>query len=471
MSVFEHQRLVAEDFIDVDDFAWLLAQEFAVFSIKRQRGQWQLKVGHYIGIVLLPSGITLEILPKAAAIMQKNSLNQSDEIIRTRQWVQMMLADLMVLSSRHHRLPHTKTLGQLSQYLTPLPTQTPPLSQWLISQFLQLLSSYQPTKQYQTQSHNQSMLQGKLLIKEQLKHNSHQPHKFVCEVDQLSVDMLANRLIKSALVFLEQLAGTSQVDHPQSISLSAALLSKLVYWRQITELSHYEQQRLSPLYQRAKQQLTTQPLSRLQRQSVHKLLDLAYWLLQMQYSTMPTGNGVGHKGGQMRLCLLINMNQAFEQWASLRLTQLFEQSTSINQPSYQTFTQQKDIWLRDTTGQTCLSIQPDLLVYDTACEINSQRQRTDQANAVSHCSHVIDIKWKPLTHARDISATDAYQLTSYAQAYQAKQVWLVYPVMDDTTQPVALQQSIDSVESNHALLWLMPFNVTTGMLNKTALSE
>jgi 5-methylcytosine-specific restriction enzyme subunit McrC len=315
------------------------------------------------------------------------------------------------------------------------------------------------------------MLQGKLLIKEQLKHNSHQPHKFVCEVNQLSTDMLANRIIKSALVFLEQLAGASQAYQSQSMSLSAALMSKLVCWRQITELNHYERQRLSPLYQRAKQQLTLQPLSRSQRQSADKLLDLAYWLLQMQYSALPTGNGVSHKDGQMRLCLLINMNQAFEQWASLRLTQLFEQSSSIDQPIYQTFTQQKDIWLRDATGQTCLSIQPDLLIYDTATKINSQKQRTGKAGAdASHCSHVIDIKWKTLTHARDISATDAYQLTSYAQAYQAKQVWLVYPVIDDSPQPVALQQFIDSIESNHAILWLMPFNVTTGTLNKTTLS-
>ena len=472
MSVFEHQRLVAEDFTDIDDFAWLLAQEFTVFSIKRQRGQWQLKVGHYIGIILLPSGVTLEILPKIVAGSQKNSLTQSDEITRTRQWVQVMLADLMSLSNRHHKLPHTKNLGQLSQHLTPLSTQTPPLSKWLIRQFLQLLSDYQPTKQYQTQSYNQSMLQGKLLIKEQLKRNSHQPHKFVCEVNQLSTDMLANRMIRSALVFLEQLAGASQAYHSQSISLSAALLSKLVCWRQITVLNPYERQRLGPLYQMAKQQLASQPLSRLQRQSVDKLLDLAYWLLQMQYSNLPTGNGVNHKDGQLRLCLLINMNQAFEQWASLRLTQLFGQSTSINQPIYQIFTQQKDIWLRDATGQTCLSIQPDLLIYDTATEANSQKQRTGKAGTdASHCSHVIDIKWKTLTHARDISATDAYQLTSYAQAYQAKQVWLVYPVMDDTPQPVALQQSIDSVKLSHAILWLMPFNVTTGTLNNPSVND
>ena len=46
ISVFEHQRLTVKDFSQASDFSWLLAQEFEVFSLKRQRGQWQIKVGH-----------------------------------------------------------------------------------------------------------------------------------------------------------------------------------------------------------------------------------------------------------------------------------------------------------------------------------------------------------------------------------------------------------------------------------------
>lgn len=52
ITVFEHQRLTARDFLHVSDFHWLMAQEFTVFAIKRKQGQWQLKAGHYIGIIL-----------------------------------------------------------------------------------------------------------------------------------------------------------------------------------------------------------------------------------------------------------------------------------------------------------------------------------------------------------------------------------------------------------------------------------
>ncbi|AMN50795.1 hypothetical protein AK823_01535 [Psychrobacter sp. P2G3] len=465
MSVFEHQRLVSADFFVVADFAWLLAQDFTVFTIQRQRRQWQLKVGHYIGVIMLPSGITLEILPKAVAGARENNLTQNDEVMQARQWVQLMLSDLSAGSNTNNKLPHTKNLGQLSQHLAPLSTQTPPLSQWLVSQFLQLLSDYQPTKHYQTQIHNQTMLQGKLLIKEQLKRNSHQPHNFACEVNHLSTDMLANRLIKSALVFLKQLAGSHQGYDSQSISLSAVLMSKLVSWRQITVLSYYELQRLDSLYQMAKQQIRLQPLTRLQLQSAHKLLDLAYWLLQMQHSSMPAGNGISHQSSQLQLCLLINMNQAFEQWAGQRVAELFNQSGGINQPLYQTFHQQRGVWLSDPTGQTCLSMQPDLLVYDSSAHQSSEKTHLSKDDNARRCSHVIDIKWKHLSHARDISANDAYQLTSYAQAYQAEQVWLVYPVTDDARRPVALRQSANSIDLEQATLWLMPFNVTTGSLN------
>ncbi len=480
MSVFEHQRLVSKDFAEIADFAWLLAQEFSVFTIKRQRGQWQLKVGHYVGIILLPSGMMLEILPKAIAGTQASSLSKNDEVLRARQWTQLMLSDLITSKTHHNKLPHTKNLGQLSQHLAPFTTKTPPLSQWLVEQFLQLLSGYQPTKHYQTQIHHQSTLQGKLLIKEQLKHNSHQPHKLACEVTHLTTDMLANRLIKSAFVLLKQLAGRHRSNDSQALSVSTVLMSKPGLWQHITELSGHERQRLDSLYLQAKRQLQIQPLTRLQLQSAHQLLDLAHWLLQVHHTNMPTGNALNcpydhqntYQNSQLRLCLLINMNQAFEQWASGRVAKLFDASAGLNQPVYQTFHQQRDIWLSDTVGQTCLSMQPDLLVYDMSAFQDKDKDKDDSHlekkgissvdTGIHHCSHVIDVKWKHLSHAHDISASDAYQLTSYAQAYQAEQVWLVYPVTDNERQPVALRQP---ARAEHPILWLMPFNVTTGMLN------
>lgn len=468
ISVFEHQRLMAHDFVHFSDFAWLLAQELSVFTIKRQRGQWQLKVGHYIGIIILPSGITLEILPKPIAGARENKALQQDEVLMTRQWVQRMLTDLTRFSEvNNNKLPHTNNLGQLSPNLAPLSSQTPPLSQWLVTQFLQLLSDYQPSNCYQTQTHNQATLQGKLLIKEQLRRNGTQPHKFVCEVSKLGQDTISNRLIKSALLLLTPLLSTLTSD--DSI-ISKPLLAKVrSAWRPISALSLQERRNIDVLYTTAKHQLSVQPLTRQQLQAARRLLDLAYWLLKMQHSDVPTGSSISqqsHFGNKsplnpatppLRLCLLINMNQAFEQWASQQIAAQFGQLDTHNRALYQTLYQPRDVWLSDKAGQACLSIQPDVLIY--RLEVDGTR------DSARHCSHVIDIKWKYLPNSRAISASDAYQLTSYAQAYQAEHAWLVYPVVDSERQPVALQPPVATDRSNRGTLWLMPFNVRTGILN------
>ena len=485
ITVFEHQRLTARDFVHVADFHWLMAQEYAIFSIKRQQGQWQLKVGHYIGIILLPSGMTLEILPKLIAneptdYQQQSEPSKLNGINQTRQWVQNMLADLTSSNHSKNKLPNTKNLGQFSTQLAALPIKVLPLSDWLIAQFLQRLAHYQPIKHYQVQIHNQAALQGRLLIKEQLRHNSMQPHKFVCESSVLSQEMLSNRLIKSALVLLTPLFPAS------------TLLPSLQQWQQVAVLSRYELRRLEPLYQQAKRQLALQSLSRQQLQAAQQLLDLAYWLLQQ--SAADTGNGINPHAlanqnvSQPRLCLLIDMNQAFEQWASQRIATMFQQNNSAYKPMFQT----QSVWLNDAEGQACLSIRPDLLIYKVAADndtqlIPSQVQNQDDV-AVSdrdsasnynsgHYSHVIDMKWKHLAHAGSISANDAYQLTSYAQAYRAEQVWLVYPIQDNSRQPVELRQraydkgdstdcrKTSNIQSNPARLWLIPFNVISGNIN------
>lgn len=463
ITVFEHQRLTAHDFAHVSDFHWLMAQEFAVFTIKRKQGQWQLKVGHHIGIILLPSGMTLELLPKL------NQSTQYNNIAQTRHWVQGMLSDLTRLDARQSRkLPSMKNLGQFSDQSMPLSVEAPPLSDWLSEQFLQRLVRCQPTQHYQAQINNQSSLQGRLVIKEQLRHNSMQPHKFVCERSVLSQDMLANRLIKSALVWLMPLL-------PRSICTPL-----LRPWQPLFGLNQRERQRLESIYTQAKQQLSVLPLQKQQLQAAQQLVDLAYWLLQQ--SNASTGYGIDPTRPnlpQPRLCLLIDMNQAFEQWASQGIASMFQQVSSNYRPFYQT----QSVWLNDSEGQACVSIRPDLLIYKTADNDNNQNQSDTVVSkeTVNGCySHVIDIKWKYLPHAGAISASDAYQLTSYAQAYQAGQGWMVYPVLGDKRRPVALKQQnyrdssdnksdisdgTKSNHSNHADLWLIPFDVLTGMVN------
>lgn len=449
MSVFEHQRLQITNFSHRTDFEWLLAQEFDMFSIHRQGGHWQLKVGHYIGIIVLPSGMTLEILPKT--IVSDSNQSSQAAIAHTRHWVQNMLADLLNTAIHTNaKGVHYKNIGQFSPHLAPLSQTSTPISAWLVSQFLQLLAIYQPSQQYQVQITNQPRLHGKLLIKQQLRQNSMQPHKFVSETSTLSPDTLANRLIKSALDLLKPLGYTP-----------------LLAWRQTQAFSPYELRQLDSLYVTALQQLNSHTLKPQFLAAGKQLVLWAYWLLHWQQNPVQTGNGLQSTNVpistpiQPRLCLLMNMNQAFEQWASRKIGNFLQQVNSNYQPEYQT----QQVWLRDQTGQCCLSIRPDLVMYRHSKPSTSHPSSHPSSHlSVQMCSHVIDIKWKYLSQPSAISASDAYQLTSYAQAYQAEQVWLVYPVIDSTVQPIALKQHT-SKATTLATLWLMPFNVHTGTLN------
>ena len=461
MSVFEHQRLSRNDFVRATDFTWLLTQELPVFTSKYQRGQWQLKVGHYIGIIMLPSGIALEILPKPVAGTAQAAHRSHADILQTRHWVQQMLSDLMTQTSK---APHSTHFHQLSRPLTPWSEHTPPLSQWLAERFLQQLMHYQPAEYYASHTQQQSTLQGKLLIKQQLQRHAHQPHKFVCEINQRSTDMLSNRMIKTALSLLTPLL--SAMGHTPLMSTHFAR------WRHLSALSAHEYQRLDTIYTHAKRQLQAQPVTGQQRQAATQLLDMAYWLLQQQRPHVPTGNGIAppsvsprHHSQPLQLCILIDMNQAFEQWASRRIAAQFETSTDT-QRCYEAVYQPRDVWLQDQAGQTYLSVQPDVLIYNTMQEKAHAPENGAVKTARLHCSHVIDIKWKHLPRPTAISASDIYQLISYAQVYQSPNAWLVYPTLDAKAPPIALQSATTRTDETQAALWLMPFDVLTGSLNQ-----
>jgi len=422
MSVLEHQELTQRDFAIKSDFDWLIGCDFDVFTARYQRGQWWLKIGHYIGVVLLPSGISLEILPKTTQNLDAQSIHKS------RRWVCQMFSDL----SQNQITPKQKALGQFSPNLA-TNNESPPIIDWLMTQFLSLLSQYSPSSTYQSNIQSQAKLQGKLIIKEQLKRPP--TGKLVCEINSRSQNLVSNRLIKSALLlFTNQLSGTLQA------------------WQSILPLSQSERQQLTASYQQARVEIKAQAQS---SQKASQLLDFAYWLLSGQAS-LPSGGAVLTPWQSVpKLCLFINMNQAFERWAGLCIAQEFSQQ-GCNSPVFQP----RDVWLRDSKGIPYLNIQPDLLIYETL------------ENQSTSCSHVIDMKWKAST-AANLRAHDAYQLISYAQAYQAKHIWLVFPVTDHKIKPIRLQphsqshdNHSDTINSAQVPLWLMPFNVTTAKLNR-----
>jgi 5-methylcytosine-specific restriction enzyme subunit McrC len=293
---FEHSCLTAADFDDGQDFDWLIEQNFDVFRIERKQQQWQLKVRHYIGVIGLPSGGQVEILPK----LPQAQITHADEVTQTRQWVQQMLTAVW-----QALLP--KSLPNLAnqRLINPLAPNPPPinhslsLSEWLQAYFWQGFAQYVPNQQYQQFEQNQPYLQGKLLIKQQLQHNCHQPHKFYHQSENFVMDTAGNRLVKTTI---ERVIG-SMASSP----LSSPLLPQ---WQAVDIVA---KDLYDILFSQALQELTALPSLLAKRN--YTFISFCYALLTLQQASS--------QGQFLTPTWLVNMPFAFEKWVGRKIQQQF----------------------------------------------------------------------------------------------------------------------------------------------------
>ena len=279
---FEHSCLTAADFDDEQDFDWLIEQNFDVFRIERKQQQWQLKVRHYIGVIGLPSGGQVEILPKLA----QSHITHADEVTQTRQWVQQMLTAVW-------QALFPKSLANLANQLPitpPASNHSLSLSEWLQAYFWQGFAQYVPNQQYQQFEQNQPYLQGKLLVKEQLQHNFHQPHKFYHQSENFVMDTAGNRLVKTTI---ERVIGSIA-----SSPLSSPLLPQ---WQAVGTVA---KDLYDTLLSQALQELTALPSLLAQRN--YTFISFCYALLTLQQASS--------QGQFLTPTWLVNMPFAFEKW-------------------------------------------------------------------------------------------------------------------------------------------------------------
>lgn len=380
ITTFEHAYLTQNDFPNPQDFDWLIEQNFDGFQIGRKNHQWQIKVRHYIGIIGLPSGQQLEILPKISA---------ENDIAKTRQWLQVMLTDIWQ-SLIPKKLPNISQQKTINNQL--------PLNDWLKQLFWQRFQTYQPNQHYQRFEQNQAFLQGKLLVKQQLQHNAHQPHKFFHQSENFAFDTACNRLIKTTIQQMIGILNSNLANEWQSVS--------------IVPSNQYQ-----TTFNHAQQELHALP-------SVIAQQNFAF--IHFCYSLLTFYQGAGH-GESHSQSLLINMQFAFEKWVTYKIKQQFSgQDFEILQQFSQPL-----------TLDNALTLKPDILIKSE--------------NFVK----VIDIKWKTIERINDIQLADMYQLMTYASEFDADEAWLVVPTFDKQKT----QQEIVLANPKTTKFYLVPFCV------------
>ncbi|HAO59421.1 MAG TPA: hypothetical protein DCQ89_03380, partial [Psychrobacter sp.] len=229
VSCFEHQRLSREDFAHAADFEYLIEQELPCFSIEVNRGQLSLVISHYLAKIILPSGLTLEILPKISVDEASNAKSNSSksqpelakrqaDIVHARQWVAAMLEDistdnlakqitaLNLAAKADFSIPSYPNIPfQLAS--TSLSVDKPWYEGLLarIRQALQQAAMILPNR-YQTQVNNQPKAQGKINLAAQLKNNWHRPHYLYTEQAVFETDQVLAQFLATAWQQLQKLS-------------------------------------------------------------------------------------------------------------------------------------------------------------------------------------------------------------------------------------------------------------------------
>lgn len=452
LTVFEHQTLRQTDFVKAfgttTDFDWLLAQiqshQLPCFSIGYS-SQVVITVRHYLAVIRLPSGNIIEILPK---ISHNDSKENAEHQVETRQWVAQMLADIFDFKRQ-------KMMG-VAVYQHNRDDQNDPSEQepktWLyplVNEWFTLLSSL-PTllpRHYQHTQQNNPQAQGKLLIKKQISHNAHRPHYRYTSHQKFDLHPLWAQFFYTALAKISTLGVPVIPTIKQAVENIA--VNKLNA-RQVLPVSQHQ-----AAYCQLKSMLasgnTQKEGSRVQQLTL--AVELAWFFLQIENNIQQVTHPV--LGNKIAPAVMINMQQAFERWVSIKL---------VNQNIGEVKTQARFTWLQqvnndcDANSSTTRYLQPDALVFDGPIKNNTKENGNNRAIAV-----VADIKYKHIDGCTQINTADLYQLYTYQQFLKSKQAWLIYPVSENfkKSEQLVFQQYTHSPKKPLKIK-VIPFDVFTG---------
>ncbi len=153
-------------------------------------GHRLLQVKNYAGVIFVPSGKHIEVLPKTG----NTKTPDADSYVDARKTLLCMLQALGEFRNIPLESANLETLKQ-------------PLLEIFITHFLERVNHVVKRGlrcDYVGQEENLLTKRGKLNVTKQIRHNSVQQQRFYCEFDEYLHDRPANRLLKSALLKVER---------------------------------------------------------------------------------------------------------------------------------------------------------------------------------------------------------------------------------------------------------------------------
>lgn len=378
----EYQRLFASDprlgageFERLEKFAldYQGRHKKTVLELGTSGGERYVKATHYVGLLTLPSGLRLEILPKLSLAAEPGESWEEE----TRERFFDMLQTCGVIPrapSARSGLGHRHT-DMLECFYAAFVESV----QKLVRQGL--------AAGYHSHTENQPFLKGRLELAGHIKYNAAHRERFYVTYDVFDRDRAENRLVKTALV------GVRKKTLSQALRSQADRL-----------LGDMDAIPLSPA--------PAVEFGRLVRdRSVARYGEALEWarlfLLHESFTTF--------SGSAATQAVLFPMERVFEEHVAIRLRRaLAPQGWTVS-------AQDRSHWLfwdeRDRKGW--FRLKPDIVLT--------------YGRGGNRRSFVMDTKWKRLdSRSRNagMSQADFYQMYAYGKKYVTRRVTLLYPWSD-----------------------------------------
>ena len=352
--IYQHD-ICKKDFGDIENFILKNSDENAPFlRIASGIGGKFIQARNYVGVLQTKSGLTIEILPKIA---DKIDTDKSKAV-----FIKM--------------LKTLKNFPFKSSNLASLKTQNLPLLEIFISMFLcelEALVKKGIKSDYVALEENLKFLKGKLNINEQIKRNSIHKERFYVGYSEFLNDIKINRIIKTTLKFLYKKSNSSKNQQK---------IRELLFI--FDEVSEYED------YKNSFEKLI---INRQVKHYEQTLLWCKIFLLNNSFTP--------HKGDDLALALLFDMNALFESYVGDFIKKSF--------PS--TILQHSEKYLIENPKS--FKLRPDIFLEG---------------------KFIADTKWKIVKSRDDISQADLYQLYAYGKKYECGKLYLIYPKIDGVEQ-------------------------------------
>lgn len=344
-----------------------------VLTYLRPKGQEQLRVQNYVGVVRLDDGVQIEVLPKTS----KN------------------------LERRHARKLLIKMLVELvdSPFFegtaADLEVHDMPIFELVLRCYLEQVTTIVRkgiARTYVTQQDNLVFLRGKLQMTEHIRRNSYNATRVFCEFDEYDTDRPINRLIKGALSIVNKLSRDAT---------NQQRCRELLFWFDGVPG-------------------TTDPRTDLQRMQRDRLVQHYAPAMPLCKLILFGLNPLTKKGENQVISMLFPMEMVFEAYVAAKLPLQFREWRILTQAKGKAL-------VDDHLNRQMFNLRPDLkfvnahrcVIGDTKWKLINQANRRDKYG---------------ISQA-DIYQLFGYT-KKYLGGQSQKEVLLIYPASDRFTKPL-----------------------------------